>query len=838
MPILRRAWWVAVVVPIALCTNVHAADNSWIGTTDRWDTNTAWSLGLPPDFTQSIYITNAGTKTITVDGSTAINASNTLSVTNLTLSAPSNSLNTLLLTNVGTIPLSVHENFTLLSGGALTATNSIFAVDCARPPVGATDNNSHVQLDGPVVFNRAEFNASNAFQTMLGGTLGGGGVGTLNMTNSTFKGYKLFIGYYSDATANFVNSTSRLGDRLNIADVNGHTGKVSVIGGQFIVTNTAFGPDTVSAIVGGRGSGQLIVSNATVQFNVIQVGTISGADGTFNFQNGTLTARKAFLGLDSLTNNFSSKGTLTVSGGQMLISELHAGQYGTGLVTVAGGFLSNSLVVLSENSNSFGSLTINGGTHLVSSALIVGSNTPASVSLHGGSLLVTNAAGTALLKLDGSPLIQSAGTLKADNLVLTNGGSLVTSSSFIVALNPVATNTLTISGGTLISTNGIFGVGNTGNPLVGTGNGSVTVSNGTLVTSALFLGNQANGSGSLTVQSNGFVNVLSNMTVAAGGILSTSSVSVLGGALTITNGLLSVGANGAGQLNLAGGTTTIKQLKLGSSAFGAGSGTLTLSSNAHLRILSSISANLIVIGGGDLDGSGGTVIIGEDHDAAMALSSGQVTNVANMYVGYSSGFTGSLNVQGGTLSVKTNFIVGDCLGSAVGVTTLSGGITFVTNAAHNAVLDVRYGTLVLNNGATLVVDALVITNSCGHFINNGGTVLAATVVLDPNMDADGDGQSNGNEAAAGTDPLDPSSLFRLTSIAKTGTRDVRVDWTTVGGHNYVVQIITNTSGSLTGNFIDLSGVITIGGFGPGTTSYTHVDGATNKAAYYRVRLNP
>ena len=58
-----------------------------------------------------------------------------------------------------------------------------------------------------------------------------------------------------------------------------------------------------------------------------------------------------------------------------------------------------------------------------------------------------------------------------------------------------------------------------------------------------------------------------------------------------------------------------------------------------------------MVGGGDLDGSGGTVIIGQDHSANMAVSAGTATNIGTMFVGYSPGFTGNLTQSGGIPSV-------------------------------------------------------------------------------------------------------------------------------------------------------------------------------------------
>ena len=46
-----------------------------------------------------------------------------------------------------------------------------------------------------------------------------------------------------------------------------------------------------------------------------------------------------------------------------------------------------------------------------------------------------------------------------------------------------------------------------------------------------------------------------------------------------------------------------------------------------------------------------------------------------------------------------------------------------------------------------------------------------------------------------------------------------------------------TNGLDTG-FVDLGNTIVIGGTGEGTTNYVHPGAATNRAAFYRIRLEP
>jgi hypothetical protein len=157
-----------------------------------------------------------------------------------------------------------------------------------------------------------------------------------------------------------------------------------------------------------------------------------------------------------------------------------------------------------------------------------------------------------------------------------------------------------------------------------------------------------------------------------------------------------------------------------------------------------------------------------------------------------------------------------------------------------------------------------LTNACGTFIKAGGTLITYNMpTLDPTLsavgdgipngwkqqygfdpfdptvagaDPDHDGQNNLNEYLAGTDPLNPNSVFKMTGAMLTNKTDIRVGWTTVSGHSYVVQTNGSPGG---GAFDDLSPVIQAPpGTGESTTTYVHTNGAANRALFYRVRLGP
>ncbi len=63
----------------------------------------------------------------------------------------------------------------------------------------------------------------------------------------------------------------------------------------------------------------------------------------------------------------------------------------------------------------------------------------------------------------------------------------------------------------------------------------------------------------------------------------------------------------------------------------------------------------------------------------------------------------------------------------------------------------------------------------------------AALGTDPtNPDSDGDGTSDGVEVAAGTDPLNPASFFQVLSIARSG-EDVTLTWPSAAGRSYTIQ---------------------------------------------------
>jgi hypothetical protein len=407
------------------------------------------------------------------------------------------------------------------------------------------------------------------------------------------------------------------------------------------------------------------------------------------------------------------------------------------------GFVANYGAFLTENS---GRVSVTNVSHTA----MLGIATNGTLTLAGGLMQVDN-----LILTNGGLFEDTGGTLAFTNVfqlengttVDVNGGSLTASSSFTLGSVFGPANTLTVRNGGVLTVTNVLGIGNNGNVSIGSGIGNASVDSGARLDVAnLNLGSIFGGKGSFTL-GNATVNVRSSVTIVGGSL--PSSVNINGGSFFATNGPIQVGQTGAGQFTISGGTHIIRQLLLGGSgptSFGS-----FLMTSGFLQILGNgtgpgagLVANSFEIDGGDIDGTGTTITIGDNGHSASAVMKGGSARFAAMYAGYQPGYSGTYTQLAGSMVVWSNLIVGDdCpagTNGAIGTVALSGGALYVTNAAHTAVLDLRNGTFTLGPGAILVADNLVLTNTCGYFVNNGGILLSGSgfhtdnLLLNPGAD--------------------------------------------------------------------------------------------------------
>ena len=110
-----------------------------------------------------------------------------------------------------------------------------------------------------------------------------------------------------------------------------------------------------------------------------------------------------------------------------------------------------------------------------------------------------------------------------------------------------------------------------------------------------------------------------------------------------------------------------------------------------------------------------------------------------------------------------------------------------------------------------------------------GSSSASVLTLDPLADQDGDGQSNGAEHTAGTNPLSGISVLKITGISFSGS-DVNLNVATVVGKVYQLETST-TLESL--SWTTVGGSVTAAGL---STGFTHSNGVGVAKRFYRARV--
>jgi len=128
---------IAVVgLSIAIATSVHAGlTNSYTSASSHtWDTAGAWSAGVSPTTNDaSDFITNATSKTVSIDSIVVSGSPQELTITNLTVWGTATTTNTLNLTNMNSaaspVPLKILNNFIIGDRGQLKINNSTLQVN-------------------------------------------------------------------------------------------------------------------------------------------------------------------------------------------------------------------------------------------------------------------------------------------------------------------------------------------------------------------------------------------------------------------------------------------------------------------------------------------------------------------------------------------------------------------------------------------------------------------------------------------------------------------------------------------------------------------------------------
>src|SRR2546423_1464222 len=117
-------------VVVLISASAMAQVNSWVSGSSNWDQPANWSLGILPNSSQSVMITNSGSKAVAINPSTPVNFPNSMTVGGLTVSGTSGAENTLLLNFFGTTtPLHVLNDLNLETNGHVLMLYSSLTVD-------------------------------------------------------------------------------------------------------------------------------------------------------------------------------------------------------------------------------------------------------------------------------------------------------------------------------------------------------------------------------------------------------------------------------------------------------------------------------------------------------------------------------------------------------------------------------------------------------------------------------------------------------------------------------------------------------------------------------------
>lgn len=630
------------------------------------------------------------------------------------------------------------------SAGTVTlATNNVLALNGNFTYTGSNNLNLG---NGNVSTNAARSITVSANTLTIGGTFTSGGVitklgnGTLSLsgTNSANPGMIVTAG-----TLNLTN-TNTFG------------------AGNITVANT-----TANAVLNVSAGANITLSGNGSSTGLIQVGTVSGANGALNIIGGSLTTTPStdhdnnFL-IGSITGGY---GSLTMTGGTAQSRRVQIGgglsTAGTGVALISGGtFTSTGFLLIARQTSAIGVLTVaSGGTvnHLAVGGgaatqhlSLAYSGGRGELNLTGGTL---NSTGKSLYISEGNTagatgiINLNAGTLTVDSFVKTNGtaylnfngGTLKAGSADSAIFVP---NTMTgvyiNSGGAVIDTN-TRAVTITANLLAPTGNGLsalpvatkgsgyigapyVSVSGtGFGATAIAEMEDDGTGNGTFRVKSIIITNPGNNytgtptFTLTGGGA---TTAATLGTATIVANTSGGLTKTNTGTLTLSGagntytGLTTISagKLSMASNLIGTSSGI----SIGNTAIWES-TGGLILTAGQSVTGTGATGFVtttpGTGLSAAgnnIISSSGVLTLTRLSVLGTGNQITGGDIQSGGAGVNQRGLIVGS---GASGALTISGGSLTSNGGSTN--IDI------LGNGASTGNGTLIING--GSYVNTAST---------------------------------------------------------------------------------------------------------------------
>jgi len=761
-------------------------------------------------FTSALTGSGTGTKTIALQGATAGTGELAGAITNL-----GGIVTSLTKAGSGTWTLSGANTYTggttINSGTLATSGNNVLADDGTVSIIGS---GATFKLGGNDAVG-ALIGSTNAGTTLnlQGNTLTVGGTG-LSMTNSattTGAGGSIVKNGSGLMYLNNSGGTYSGGFTLNAGEVALTSSGSYGVGG---ITNTVFGTGNLN-LNGGILRSSSDTSSRNVANNVVlnggvQLGKIgSTATLTINADAGsstTLTSDATITNIASVIYEQAINGSsfrLTKAGAAQTNSSAILNTFFLRASNNIAGVTINEGVVGYKNRNAFGT-----GTLILADGVVVGQdgviNNPNltgndqtdraianKIQLNGN--VTFGLGGTAnylggAMDLNGATRTITLGNTTYQYGAVTNGGLLIDNGTGAGSRQFALFGSGDYSGGTVVRTNVILGVGNdyalgTGNLIFTNtaGSGSATLRASTLLTTADQLRRVTNNI-QLAEGMNVTVDAVSSAQDSAGTSTSIGLNTSLLGDITGSGGLTKTNSNTltlSGNNTYSGGTTVSGGTLVGTTA--SLQGAITNNAAVTFNQSSTGSYNGVISGtgllnktdsgtvilGGNNTYSGGTTVSGGTLIGTTASLQGAITN--NAAVAFNQSSSGSYaNVMSGTGSLsKTN----------------SGTVTLTRTNTYSGATTVSQGTLLVDSTGSIASSSLATVN--GGLLNVNGTAGAVTVNR---------GGSLGGSGSVGALSLNSGGLLNPGNSPGTLTAATA---TILGGstYNWQISALRGTAGS-------------------------------------------
>jgi hypothetical protein len=369
--------------------------NIWVASSiGKWETTNDWQLGIPSPSQPGVLITNAGTKTVLIDGYTASAFAGSMTVSDLTIAAPPNAVNTLYVdSGLKSTPCHILGDIGIQGGGALTVAYA------------------NLQLDGTA-------------------HIGGQGVGAFTVNGGLVVAQRVSLGDTagSEGILTLDGGELRISDSLTLGAASiSSTGLVTMGGGTLTHTNGTL-------LIGGSGMGQFNLYGGNADVRVLQVG------------NGGLSRGALVLGGGQMQTESL---LVTSPGGEV--------RFVGGVLTSGQSVLANGRAFVVGDGSASALLNLPSGTHSYANALAISQNSALVAGcaqidgslVNHGAILATCPGG--FLTINGpftnySTVMASNGaTIRFTGTVVNNGQVLTTNGGALEFLGPVL-NLGTITG--------------------------------------------------------------------------------------------------------------------------------------------------------------------------------------------------------------------------------------------------------------------------------------------------------------------------------------------------------------------------------------------------------